>query len=56
MNLVSGALVLLARFALAAVLALGLVALALYAVISAVSNPLGSSGEKRQQAERSLAE
>jgi hypothetical protein len=52
MNLVSGALVLLARFALAAVLALGLVALALYALV----NREASSGEKRQQAERSLAE
>ena len=56
MNLVSGGLVILARFALAAVLALGLVALALYAVLTAASNSLGSSGEKRQQAERSLAE
>lgn len=50
MNLVAGALVILARFALAAVLALGLVALALYALVSREA----SSGEKPQQAERTL--
>lgn len=52
MNLLSSALLILARFALAAVLALGLVALALYALV----NRELSSGEKRQQAERSLGE
>ncbi len=51
-NLLSGALVILGRFALAAVLALGLVALALYSLV----NREASSGEKRQQAERTLAE
>ena len=52
MNFVAGALVILARFALAAVLTLGLVALAVYALV----NREAFSGEKRQQAERSLAE
>ena len=52
MNFVSGALFILARFALAAVLTLGLVALALYALV----NRELTSGEKRQQAERSLGE
>lgn len=50
MNFVSGTLVLLARLALAAVLALGLVALALYALV----NREASSGEKQPQAERTL--
>ena len=50
MNFVSGALVILARFALAGVLALGLVALALYALVSREA----FSGEKQPQAERTL--
>lgn len=50
MNFMSGTLVLLARLALAAVLALGLVALALYALV----NREASSGEKQPQAERNL--
>ena len=50
MNLMAGALVILARFALATVLALGLVALALYALV----NREASSGERQQQAERTL--
>ena len=52
MNFVSGALFFVARFALAALLALGLVALAVYALVNRES----TSDEKRQQAERSLAE
>ena len=52
MNFVSGALVILARFALAAVLALGLIALALYALV----NREAFSGEKQQRAEQTLGE
>lgn len=50
MNLVSSTLVILARFALAGVLALGLLALALYALV----NREALLGEKQQQAERTL--
>ena len=50
MNFVSGTLVILARLALGTVLALGLVALALYALV----NREALSGEKQQQAERTL--
>ena len=52
MNFLSGALVILARFALAGVLAVGLLALALYALV----NREALSGGKRQPAEQSLGE